>query len=180
MHPLAQVRGERGTGGLSFESLPARCRFTPRVTRFVCTPFYPQSCGHPLWGQRNLDGLTTFRSALVGGLAAAVVQSHRVPSYGGIHGIADRPPPPVFFNPEPPSGRLSASAPPSGRGPAVPTGRLSCVEVRDGSAGLESLNSLVRVHLLRAVHDSVISCQPKRRNPNIRGVIRECDGRSRC
>jgi hypothetical protein len=58
--------------------------------RSACTPFYPQRCGHPLWGQRIPGRLAIFRSALVGGLAAAVVLPYRVPIYGGIYGTARR------------------------------------------------------------------------------------------
>jgi hypothetical protein len=116
----------------------------PPIHPDVCTPFYPQCCGHPLWGQRMHDGLTTFRSALVGGLAAAVVLSHRVSSYGGMDGTADRPPPPVFFN-GPQSGRTSAWAPRSGRGPAVPTGRFSCVLLSRGRRVVRPCGSRLNV-----------------------------------
>jgi hypothetical protein len=193
-----------------------------------CTPFYPPRCGHPLWGQRKVDAVTIFRSALVGGLAAAVVLSHRVPSYGGIHGTADRPPPPVFFH-KPPSdpertapdraeGRCSQPAGSRASGPASTAAprrasrrraspRLAPREYvylrtlgaearrsaysRGGRArfgGLDSqpelstpalgpgFNHLVRLDGLHAVHRSVISSQPIRRNPTRHGVIRELTG----
>lgn len=77
------------------------------LRRSACTPFYPQRCGHPLWGQRMRGRLAIFRSALVGGLAAAVVLPHRVPIYGGIYGTAGRTTA-ASISHQPPSDRQSA------------------------------------------------------------------------
>ena len=119
--------------------------------RSACTPFYPQRCGHPLWGQRMRGRLAIFRSALVGGLAAAVVLPHRVPIYGGIYGTAGRTTA-ASISHQPPSDRQSASVPRSGRGPEFPTSRPWCLRGQ-----VIGLNLLVRLHVLRVVHDSVIS-----------------------
>src|ERR1700712_6091737 len=68
--------------------LPSGCCFgrnaEPGAFRLLtCTPFYPQRCGHPLWGQREVDVITIFRSALVGGLAAGGVGMIRRLSFPG-------------------------------------------------------------------------------------------------